>query len=215
MHFYIRLLGFHTVPNSGPLTTFFQSTAYFIKYPFSSTSSNGQLNPPQGNPNPSSDKATATVSERFDSNQQDQNQYLAPTNPDAFFVPADIQTRPTTDNRPQQPQQNQQSTAVRPQQNYQQSTATGSQQQYQQNAAARPQQDYQQNAAARPQQPNQYPTSYQNHQSSGASLYSQGIHFKDVEPTTFRPPPNFDRTSMMSSEEFTQKPGNNQLQLRL
>ncbi|CAH1721997.1 unnamed protein product [Chironomus riparius] len=104
-------------------------------------------------------------------------------------------------------QQNQQQfqQQSRPQQQNQQNTAVSSQQQNQQPIAVSPQQQYQQQLIARPQQQNQQPVRpLQPQQNSYPDTYNQGIQFK--QETTLRTPQNFDRTSMVSSEEFTQKP---------
>lgn len=51
----------------------------------------------------------------------------------------------------------------------------------------------------------QRPQLGQNPVSNGQSIYFMN---EKINPTTFRTPTNFDRTSMVASEEFTQKPGN-------
>ncbi|KAL7036845.1 hypothetical protein ACKWTF_008953 [Chironomus riparius] len=204
------------ISNTGSQILHYAQIIHF-NIPLSSISSNGQNNQFQ----PSADRKKVT--ERFGNNENqasafDSNNYFVNNqNNEQQQYQLQNQQQFQQQSRPQQ--QNQQSTAISSQQlqfqqqsslqQNQQSTAVSSQQQYQQQnqqpIAVSPQQQYQQQLIARPQHQNQQPTRpLQPQQNSYPDTYNQGIQFK--QETTLRTPQNFDRTSMVSSEEFTQKP---------
>lgn len=151
--------------------------------------------------NPPTDKI---INQRFGNNGNPENQQYtnqaSTYNADKYFVPQQPQT-----NQYPQSNQNQQSSFANQQQGQQQTQQNQYPQTFQNQqssfAVQQPQQISQQP------QPNQYPSSFQNQQSSFANQ-NQVIQFKEDSATIYRPSTSFNRTSILSSEESTQRTGN-------